>query len=78
MAAAGREPVPADDEKPDLLEALRPVKTELRCAVCGYGVVAREAPDNCPMCQATDWEPVAWRPFSRRPGVVLPQSGRLR
>lgn len=58
--------VPADDEKPDLLEALMPVKTELRCAACGYGVVAREAPESCPMCQSTEWEPVLWRPFSRR------------
>ena len=53
-------------EKPELLDALRPVKSELRCASCGYGVVAAEAPEMCPMCRSSEWEPVLWRPFSRR------------
>ena len=55
----------AEFAKSDLLEALRPVKSELRCAVCGYGAVSQEAPETCPMCQSTAWEPVPWRPFSR-------------
>ena len=54
------------DDKRNLLEALRPVKSELRCAACGYGIVATDAPDECPMCRAKEWEPVPWRPFSRR------------
>jgi len=58
--------VAAEFTKPDLLEALKPVKSELRCAVCGYGAVAEEAPETCPMCQSSEWEPVLWRPFSRR------------
>lgn len=52
--------------KPDVLDALRPVKSDLRCASCGYGIVASDVPDECPMCRAKDWEPAAWRPFSRR------------
>lgn len=58
--------MPAQRTRPDLLEALKPVKSELRCAACGYGIVAREAPEMCPMCRSTEWEPVLWRPFSRR------------
>ena len=53
-------------DKPELLDALKPVKSELRCAACGYGVVAPEAPETCPMCHSSEWEPVLWRPFSRR------------
>ena len=54
------------DNKPNLLETLKPVKSDLRCASCGYGIVASEAPEECPMCRAKEWEPSAWRPFSRR------------
>lgn len=66
--------MPPEFAKPSLLEALKPVKSELRCAVCGYGAVAQEAPEACPMCESTDWEPVLWRPFSRRPD--FPQEAR--
>jgi len=59
--------MPAEEDEFNLLEALRPVKSELRCVSCGYGVVAPEAPQSCPMCQSTEWEPVLWRPFSHRP-----------
>jgi rubredoxin len=62
----------------DLLEALAPVKAELRCAECGYGVVAAEAPAACPMCKATTWEPVPWRPFSRLADFILPGTPRRR
>ena len=54
------------DNKSDVLQALRPVKSELRCAGCGYGIVASDAPEECPMCRSKEWEPVLWRPFSRR------------
>ncbi len=31
-------------------------KLELRCSVCGYGIVSRGSPARCPMCQvATVW-----------------------
>ena len=29
---------------------------DLRCAVCGYGVVVRIAPQQCPMCGGSVWE----------------------
>lgn len=41
------------------------VTGEYRCSACGYGIVVRHAPPGCPMCHATSWEPVAWRPFTR-------------
>ncbi|MGH3042578.1 MAG: rubredoxin-like domain-containing protein [Gaiellaceae bacterium] len=31
-------------------------RAELRCSVCGYGVIASGAPQACPMCQASAWE----------------------
>jgi rubrerythrin len=31
-------------------------KVELRCSACGYGVVVRIAPVNCPMCNGSVWE----------------------
>ncbi len=35
------------------------VRTELRCAGCGYGIVVSGSVPLCPMCQATNWEPHA-------------------
>ena len=36
---------------------------DLRCAVCGYGVAVRMAPERCPMCGGAVWghasQPVA-------------------
>jgi rubrerythrin len=29
---------------------------DLRCAVCGYGVVVRIAPEQCPMCGGSVWQ----------------------
>ena len=40
-------------------------RREFRCGVCGYGVALAGSPPACPMCRATAWEPVPWRPFSR-------------
>jgi hypothetical protein len=31
-------------------------RAELRCSVCGYGVIASGPPPACPMCQASAWE----------------------
>jgi rubrerythrin len=28
---------------------------ELFCRGCGYGVVVRRDPPDCPMCRANDW-----------------------
>jgi CheY-like chemotaxis protein len=28
-------------------------KRDLRCPLCGYGIVSRKPPDRCPMCQQT-------------------------
>jgi rubrerythrin len=40
------------------------VHRELRCTGCGYGAVASLLPEQCPMCAATDWDFVDWRPFT--------------
>jgi rubredoxin len=40
-------------------------KAELRCSFCGYGVIASRSPPACPMCQASAWERLPWRPFAR-------------
>lgn len=60
----------------ELTEALAPVKAELRCAECGYGIVASDVPEACPMCQAAAWEPVPWRPFSGLADFVGPRRRR--
>ena len=47
-----------DDSDPELLRrraaglGLLPVapKVDLRCSVCGYGIVSRTPPERCPMC----------------------------
>ena len=62
----------------ELTEVLAPVKAELRCAECGYGIVASEVPDTCPMCQSTVWEPVPWRPFSGLADFAGPRRRRRR
>ena len=31
------------------------VKGEYRCAECGYGIVVRRDPPECPMCRSTAW-----------------------
>jgi hypothetical protein len=43
---------------------LKTGRAELRCSVCGYGVIASGAPQACPMCQASAWESFPWRPFA--------------
>ena len=35
---------------------IEPLRFELYCATCGYGVVVRMAPSSCPMCQSGVWE----------------------
>ncbi len=40
-------------------------REELRCAECGYAIVARAPLPPCPMCRAEAWEEPRWRPFSR-------------
>ena len=34
---------------------LQPYVRELWCGGCGYGVVVRREPPECPMCRATSW-----------------------
>jgi hypothetical protein len=46
------------------LDYPRAGRAELRCAACGYGLVIRRPAPACPMCQASEWEQVAWRPFA--------------
>ena len=43
----------------------RPVRSDYRCAGCGYGVVAAELPPVCPMCGGSTWDHTEWRPFSQ-------------
>lgn len=40
---------------------------ELVCGECGYGVIVRRTPPECPMCRGQAWESAFWRPFSRPP-----------
>ncbi len=44
---------------------LRAGREELRCAVCGYGVIVSRRPPACPMCQGSRWDEVGWRSFAR-------------
>ena len=44
---------------------LRAGREELRCTACGYGVIVSRRPPACPMCQASRWDEVGWRPFTR-------------
>jgi rubrerythrin len=37
-------------------------RIELRCAVCGYGVIVRTAPETCPMCHGSVWNYATPRP----------------
>jgi rubrerythrin len=36
-------------------ETLRPSVRELWCGSCGYGVVIRRDPPECPICRQTSW-----------------------
>jgi hypothetical protein len=59
------------------------VRQDYRCAVCGYGAVARAAPSHCPMCHSAAWELAPWRPFPRRvsprpPAVAVERARRER
>jgi hypothetical protein len=37
----------------------RTTTIEVRCGRCGYGAIVRVAPETCPMCHGTVWDPVA-------------------
>jgi len=36
-------------------------KRELRCGVCGYGVIVEQPPPSCPICRSTAWRPLPVR-----------------
>lgn len=40
------------------------VRSDYRCASCGYGAVAIDVPPACPMCGGSTWDHAEWRPFS--------------
>jgi hypothetical protein len=40
------------------------VRTDYRCAACGYGAVTADVPPACPMCGGSTWNHAAWRPFT--------------
>ena len=40
------------------------VRSDYRCASCGYGAVAVDVPPACPMCGGSTWDHAEWRPFS--------------
>jgi rubredoxin len=53
------------DDRPGLSESDPETgRAELRCSVCGYGVIASGPPPACLMCQASAWEKLPWRPFA--------------
>ena len=41
------------------------IRAEFRCRACGYGLIRNGAPVVCPMCQASEWGGLPWRPFAR-------------
>jgi hypothetical protein len=43
-------------------------RRELVCGTCGYGVVVRHEPPECPMCRGSQWVP-------RRRGSFVPGRG---
>jgi hypothetical protein len=51
-----------------------PVRRDLVCTSCGYGVVASSDPPRCPMCGGSDWDFEPWRPFGRPAAGLLPPS----
>jgi CheY-like chemotaxis protein len=71
--------LPIFDTTLDLEDAIRWVEAEseaylerpgvrqrrnLRCAVCGYGIVRAAPPERCPMCHGEHtWVHAPWRPF---------------
>ena len=58
-------------------------RAELRCSVCGYGVIASGPPLACPMCQASAWESFPGslslpRIAARHPRATRASTSRLR
>ena len=51
--------------------------TSLVCSNCGYGITIRREPPDCPMCQASSWEPGRWRPFSSLEDVTIARAGAV-
>ena len=49
----------------------------LVCSNCGYGITIRREPPDCPMCQASSWEPGRWRPFSSLEDVTIARAGAV-
>jgi hypothetical protein len=52
-------------------------RRELACASCGYGISVVALPHACPMCQGSEWRPLA-RPFARRPSARFSELGQPR
>jgi hypothetical protein len=40
------------------------VRTEHRCATCGYGIIVSDPAPPCPMCQMNTWDPVVREPLA--------------
>ncbi len=49
----------------------------LVCSNCGYGITIRREPPDCPMCQASSWEPGRWRPFTSLDDVTIARAGAV-
>jgi hypothetical protein len=43
---------------------------EFRCEECGYGAVARIAPEFCPMCRGSVWMLASFGPDPRAPSAA--------
>jgi hypothetical protein len=41
--------------------SMRVLRRDLRCRVCGYGIVIAGSPPPCPVCRSKTWVPVARR-----------------
>jgi rubrerythrin len=55
--------IPTEDGRAPEVAAAPSRRREYRCMTCGYGVVVRAEPPQCPMCHEHVWLPageLAW------------------
>jgi RNA polymerase subunit RPABC4/transcription elongation factor Spt4 len=48
-----------------------------RCARCGYGATCRREPEQCPMCQRSEWHEEGWSPFTALSADLDPESAPM-
>jgi hypothetical protein len=53
-----------------------PLRVDLRCRSCGYGIVVAGEPPACPICHSHDWKPIPTT-FPQRLGSDADAAGRV-